>query len=292
MKTFKRIYIEITNACNLSCSFCPPTRRPLSFMSVHDFEMVLKGLKGHGKYIYLHVKGEPLLHPDFDQILALAASYGFKVNLTSNGSLIKNHKDLLVGHEGLRQVSFSLQSQEDLADMEGYSKYMEDLLDVVIAGVKDSEIIYELRLWNYDPVHDQSMVGKNHLAIEMIKEKLDVTQDVIDAIPKGKGTKLKEQVYLSKAAEFQWPDMDLSVINESGTCYGLRQQVGILVNGDVIPCCLDAEGDMVLGNIFEEEFEAIVTSARASAMITGFEQGRIVEALCKRCGYRSRFSGK
>lgn len=289
MKRFKRIYIEITNSCNLSCSFCPPTKRHGSYMSANDFETILKKLQGHGQYVYLHVKGEPMMHPEFSEILSLCETYGMKINLTTNGTLIGQYKETLIGCKALRQISVSLQSQENLLDSEGFHRYMSEVLSLVEEGRHRSEIIFELRLWNYEEGIDGPGEDKNQIAMNRIMDELDVKEDVIQAIPKGKGTKLKNQVYLSKSLEFQWPDMDLDPIGIEGTCYGLRQQVGILVNGDVIPCCLDGEGVITLGNVFKEDFEGIVTSPRATAMVKGFEERKLVEPLCMRCGYRERF---
>ncbi len=289
MKKFKRIYIEITNCCNLSCSFCPPSRRRQAFMSTSEFETVLQKLKGHGDFVYLHIKGEPMLHPEFKEILDLCAFYGVKVNLTTNGTLIRNHQETLLQATALRQVSVSLQSQENLENETVFKQYMEDVLRLVESGKKDTDIIFEWRLWNYEETITGSETGKNQIALAMIQTQLEVTRESIDAIPQGKGTKLTDQVYLSKSLEFQWPDMSLDVIGTQGTCYGLRQQVGILVNGDVVPCCLDGEGIITLGNIFEQEFEDIVTSNRAYAISEGFENRQIIEPLCMRCGYRERF---
>ncbi len=150
MKTFKRIYIEITNSCNLSCSFCPPTKREGSFMSVEDFETILKRLEGHGHFIYLHVKGEPMMHPKFSEILALCEAYGMKVNLTTNGTLIGQYHEVLISSKAIRQISVSLQSQENLADQESFHQYMTEVLTLVEEGRRRSEIIFELRLWNYE----------------------------------------------------------------------------------------------------------------------------------------------
>ncbi len=289
MKTFKRIYIEITNSCNLSCSFCPPTKREGSFMSVEDFETILKRLEGHGHFIYLHVKGEPMMHPKFSEILALCEAYGMKVNLTTNGTLIGQYHEVLISSKAIRQISVSLQSQENLADQESFHQYMTEVLTLVEEGRRRSEIIFELRLWNYEASIDGPGSDKNQIAMNRIIEQLEVSEEVIKAIPQGKGTKLGYNVYLSKSLEFQWPAIDLEVISRSGTCYGLRQQVGILVNGDVVPCCLDGEGVITLGNCFDSSFESIVMSSRATAMVKGFEQRKIVEPLCRRCGYRERF---
>lgn len=289
MKTFKRIYIEITNCCNLKCSFCPSSKREQQFMSVERFEAVLKKLQGHGSHVYLHIKGEPMLHPDFFELMALCHRYKLKVNLTTNGTLIGQHSEALLACKALRQVSISLQSQENLLDIEGFTAYMAHVLGLVKKGSEATDILFELRLWNYEGSIEGETFDKNALALTMIMEQLEVTKEKIDAIPQGKGVKLMPQVYLSKSIEFQWPGIDLDVIGTEGTCYGLRQQVGVLVNGDVVPCCLDGEGVITLGNVFQEDFESIVTSERAVAMVDGFEQRKIIEPLCMRCGYRERF---
>lgn len=289
MKTFKRIYIEITNCCNMSCSFCPPSKRKLEFMDIAVFQQVLDKIKGHGQYVYLHIKGEPMMHPDFFEILKLCKAYGLKVNLTTNGTLIGKYAKELIASGALRQISISLQSQENLDDKTGLEDYMSGILDMVKEGCLNSEIIFELRLWNYETLKTSGVPDKNNLMFNQIQDKLNVSRETIDSIPNGKGVKLMEQVYLSKSEVFDWPDMALDIIGTQGTCYGLRQQVGILVNGDVVPCCLDGEGVVTLGNIFQDSFENIVTSNRARAMVEGFESKAIVEPLCMRCGYRTRF---
>lgn len=258
-------------------------------MAIEAFETILKSLKGHGAYIYLHVKGEPMLHPQFNDILSLCEAYEMKVNLTTNGTLIGKNNGTILASKALRQMSISLQSQEDLASGDAFDAYMTHVLNLIEAGRRQTEIIFELRLWNYQGDMKDQGSDKNRKALNSIMTGLDVSEDTIRAIPQGKGIKLKDQVYLSKSLAFQWPDMALNPIGDQGTCYGLRQQVAILVNGDVVPCCLDGEGVISLGNIFERSFEEIVTSPRAQAMVKGFEERRIVEPLCMRCGYRERF---
>jgi radical SAM protein with 4Fe4S-binding SPASM domain len=83
--------------------------------------------------------------------------------------------------------------------------------------------------------------------------------------------------------------MKLEVISEAGKCFGLRNQIAILVNGDVVPCCLDHEGDIKLGNIFYDDLDEIINKERCKSIINGFQSHKLVEPLCKRCGFRSRF---
>ncbi|MCF8019738.1 MAG: radical SAM protein [Vallitaleaceae bacterium] len=290
MKTFKRIYIEITNTCNLSCSFCPPSERAPRTMIPSEFEAILDKLKGHGKYIYLHIKGEPLLHDQIALLLEMSHNHGFQVNLTTNGTLLHQQKEILLRAKALRQVSISLQSFETIGNNEAHQAYLESVTDFVEEGLRTSPIIFELRLWNLDlsqlgsPIYE-----KNQKVLHYLKTAFDLQEELTEALPEGKGLKLKERLYLSQSYVFKWPSLEGEILHETGTCYGLRQQIGILANGDVVPCCLDAEGAVVLGNIFGETMEEILDKKRTKAMIQGFETSQLTEALCQRCGYRERF---
>lgn len=102
LRTFKKVYIEITSVCNLACSFCPPTARAKGLIKVEQFNKILDEIRPHTKYIYLHVKGEPLLHPRIDQLLDAAHAKGFKVNITTNGTLIKKKS-----RENIRKASIT-----------------------------------------------------------------------------------------------------------------------------------------------------------------------------------------
>jgi radical SAM protein with 4Fe4S-binding SPASM domain len=275
-------------------------------MSVESFEKVLQKIKGHGAYVYLHIKGEPLLHPDLPAILVLCQAYDVKVNITTNGTLLDKYGNLLLTSKAVRQVSISLQSFEGMDDGllletsknatvknedhneidDAFEIYMNRVLSFVNKGRLTTEIYFELRLWNYEEAID---ADHNQRILDMIKASLELTHTPSNILSSGRGNQLCPRVYLSKDSKFQWPDLQLPVISTKGTCYGLRQQVGILVSGDVVPCCLDSEGDVNLGNLFEETFENIVTSSRSEAIVKGFEEYRIVEALCSRCGYRGKF---
>jgi radical SAM protein with 4Fe4S-binding SPASM domain len=265
--------------------------REEAFMSIKGFEDVLKKIKGHGHYVYLHLKGEPLTHGQIKEILTLCEAYDLKVNLTTNGTLLEEKQSILLESKALRQVSISLQSFEDIEDIDSYKTYLNQVIGFVKEGLSGGTVIFELRLWNLkEETLSSEGVIKNPVALKMIKGAFNLDENLIEGLPQGKGIKLTNRLYLSQSHQFQWPDLKLESLGDKGTCYGLRQQVGILVNGDVVPCCLDSEGDMVLGNIFEESFEAIVTNERATKIIEGFENQRLSEDLCQRCGYRERFN--
>jgi radical SAM protein with 4Fe4S-binding SPASM domain len=277
MKKYKRIYIEITNNCNLSCSFCPKTTRKKEYMPDELFSEILKKIKGASEYVYFHVMGEPLLHPRLGYFLDLCAEFGYRVNLTTNGTLIEKARFILE-KPALRQVNFSLHSC-------GTPLYMEKVFEFADAAQKVKKLVC-LRLWN---LKDNGPNQENAEIMEKISKKYGVRVDLDGGQTPVRGIKLAENVYMNQANEFEWPDMNRQDKGEAGYCYGLREQAAILVDGTVVPCCLDSEGVMNLGNIKELTLEQIVNGKRAKAIYDGFSCRRVVEELCKRCVFRRRF---
>lgn len=279
----KRVYVEITNVCNLACSFCPGTRRPRHFMSADAFAALAQKLKGHTEYLYLHVLGEPLLHPQLKEILAAAARSGFKVCLTTNGTLLPQKLPLLMETPNLHKLSVSLHS------FEGNDRPGEKLADYVTQAARCCRelsrqgVICALRLWNEGGLEEQNSTIEQLLSAEL-------GTDVSALIPDGRGNrKIAPCLYLESAQKFDWPDLSAPAGGVE-FCLGLRQQAAVLCDGTVVPCCLDGEGQIPLGNLFDEELGDILASPRARALVEGFSRRQPTEELCRRCGYARRFS--
>lgn len=286
MEKFKRIFIEISNVCNLSCSFCPPSAREKKLMTVDEFEEVLRKIEGHGDHVYLHVRGEPLCHPNFKEILEVCDRYHKKVNITTNGTLLDKHGESILSNPSVRLVNISLQSFENEENKKAYEAYLNKVLRVVKEGLCKTNILFELRLWNIEG-RDLKVSQESQKTLDYIEKYLDCSIPVTDQ--KSKGLKGKSNVYISKGYEFQWPSLNNDIVSAKGTCYGLRRQIAILSTGEVVPCCLDAEGIISLGNILESDFQDIVSSNRATLIASGFENNKIIEPLCIRCSYRECF---
>ncbi len=270
MKKYKKAYLEITNICNKSCSFCHGTKRKKALMDEEHFLKALERLKGVCEYLYFHLLGEPLCHPKIIDYIKQAVKRGFKVSVTTNGTLLSSHSEELV-KSGVTKVSVSLHSLEGEED--------EEYLDGVIGFAKKASaegILVSLRLWNKGE--------DNRKTEEKLKEAFPEWQE-----QRNDSFCLSERVYLEYAPRFEWPDIARETGDEKKFCYGLRDQFGVLVDGSVVPCCLDAEGNITLGNIFEDTLENILTSKRAVALKEGFDRRRAVEELCKKCPYSERF---
>jgi radical SAM protein with 4Fe4S-binding SPASM domain len=288
MTRFKKIYIETTNICNLSCNFCPKTSRKLGFMSKEDFKKIIDKVKGYTNHIYLHLMGEPFLNKNLRDFLLIAEEANLKVNITTNGTLINEVKDILISSKALRQVNLSLHSFEANDNNIDFYEYINNIIDFINEANRKSEVICALRLWNIDTKDLKANNDLNSNILRLIEEKLSLDFSLSEALIEKKNLKLKERVYLNMAEKFSWPDINLSLLSEEVFCHGLRDQMGILLDGTVVPCCLDSEGKIPLGNIFTESLEDILKSERARNIYDGFSRRRAVEDLCKRCGYAKR----
>ncbi|SCP96348.1 radical SAM/SPASM domain-containing protein [Anaerobium acetethylicum] len=289
MKKFKRIYVEITNICNLACTFCPRTKRKPRTMSAAEFLHVLEETGPYTDYIYLHIKGEPLLHPELEEILKLCGEKGVSANITTNGTLIPQAFDALKNAKSLRQINISLHSFDANTgiDFEGYLKSVTDAAKYFSANTKT---ITALRLWNLD--RDNTTLenrARNLHILEYLEHSFGLDSPIVAADIKDKGVKLAERVYLNSDYEFEWPSLENSHYSTEGFCYGMKTQIGILADGTVVPCCLDGEGVINLGNIFTESFSDILRSERAAAIAEGFRNRTAAEELCRHCSFKDRF---
>ncbi|MBD2869753.1 radical SAM/SPASM domain-containing protein [Paenibacillus arenilitoris] len=290
MKKFKKFYIETTSICNLSCTFCPPTQRAKGFISLDDFTKTLDQVKPHTDYIYLHVKGEPLLHPKIDELLDIAHAKGFKVNITTNGTLIAKNRAKLLNKPALRQINFSLHSFDGHPGSKDKAGYLAEILSFAREAVSASDIIISFRLWNLDMDNETNLQRqKNRELLGMIEDAFRLDYRIEEKFAPGTGVKIADRIYLNQDPEFKWPDLKEPEDDGKGFCHALRNQAGILIDGTVIPCCLDGEGVINLGNIHETKFSDIIENERAARLYDGFSRREAVEELCRKCGYRQRF---
>lgn len=268
-------------------------------MSTENFEHILTEISPYTDYVYLHVKGEPLLHDKLQDILSLCEKYHMHANITTNGTLLKKKQEILYHATALRQVNISLHSFEHEEELslnnkvsqsvfKELSKYIDQVIDYAKYMSTHTKAITALRLWNLEGECSSSLTHeKNRYVLSLLENSFGLS---IEPEHITRGIKLMERVFLNQDKRFEWPSLDVPVLSTSGFCYGLGTQAAILVDGTVVPCCLDNEGDISLGNIFSESFSSIINGKRAQDILQGFKNSVVVEDLCKRCGYRHRFT--
>lgn len=287
-KRFKKIYIEITNICNLKCSFCPEGKRTKEIMTVENFEYIIREIKEYTNLVALHVKGEPLLHPNLKELLNICKKNNILVNITTNATLLEKNKDIIIESNAVRQLNLSLHSITKNENTESYNfeNYINSVLNISKEILEKTNIIISYRLWNLENIEKNS---ENYYILNSLGNVFGV-DSLNEIAKKEKFVKLKENAFLNQDLEFVWPSLENEIISEVGTCWGLRNQVAILSNGDVVPCCLDGDGCINLGNIFEKSFKDILNSEYSKEFIKAFEENRVIHSLCKRCGFRTKFN--
>lgn len=289
MKRFKSVYIEITNICNLSCDFCPKTKRKYKFMDKDEFNHIIEEIKPFTNQIYFHLMGEPLLNENIEYFLKESANNDLKVNLTTNGTLLNKNTDKLINSDALRQVNISLHSFEANEKTLELEEYIKNVTEFVNKASEDKDIICSIRLWNIDNEDLKGANGLNSDILKILEENLGLDFSLGEKLQEVNKLKLKNKVYLNMAEKFEWPDIEIASIGEDIFCHGLRNQMGVLVDGTVVPCCLDSEGNISLGNIFKKSLKDILKVKRSTDIYDGFSRRKAVEDLCKKCGYATRF---
>lgn len=273
MKKFKKIYIEITNICNLSCSFCSIDSRVKETITLEKLEKLLKNINDYTDYVYLHVKGEPLLHQELDKILDLCMKYNKKVNITTNGTLLKD-KQKELSHPAVRQINLSLHSENQK------DNYLENIFKTV-DNLKEKIVIY--RFWTMD---NNLLNTKSTEIVNNIIKYYNLSPEIVEKIRTDKHIKIRDNLYIDKANEFIWPNLNNDYYNDKGMCYALKDQLAILVDGTVVPCCLDSDGIINLGNIYKQSLGEIINSDRYQKMKTNFSNRKACEELCKHCSFK------
>ena len=276
-KRFNKIYLEISNICNLNCAFCPGTSRRKRALTEEEFSLLLPKLRPWSDYLYFHLMGEPLCHPKLQRFLELAGNTGFKVIITTNGTLLQKQQDILISAPALHKVNISLHAFEanDLAVP--FETYLRDCFNFGKAAEGRKIVVY--RLWNQGGADQKNS---------------EILAAMEDFFPKPwhsdrRGVRIGEKVFLEYGDKFDWPDLSAPEGSCRVFCYGLRDQIGVLCDGTVVPCCLDHEGDLALGNLLHEDMETILNSPRAKAIYDGFTDRTAAEELCRKCGYARRF---
>ena len=277
MKRFAKVYVEISNICNLKCSFCPGTIRKPKRMNTEEFKTVLNKIKPYTDFLYFHLLGEPLCHPDLEEFLKIAEEMKYMVIIITNGTLLNKCKDILLSSKSHYKTVISLHSFEANDNKISFSKYLDDCFSY--AKLAEGKKIVVLRLWNNG--------GKDSLN-KAILSRLE------DYFPKPwteerKGTRIGEKIYIEYGNKFDWPSLESDDVEEKIFCYGLRDQIGVLADGTVVPCCLDNNGEINLGSIFENDLENIINSKKAQSIYNGFSNRNACEELCKRCSAVRKF---
>jgi len=276
MSNHRKAYLEITNRCNLRCAFCPGTARPPRVMTEAEFLSLAGRLAPWAEYLYYHLMGEPLSHPLLPAFVEAAGEMGMRSIITTNGTLLSRRGGALLAARP-HKVSISLHSFEANEPGMPFSEYVDGCV-AFAREAAEAGVIAVLRLWNLDGRAEGALNARNEEILAALHRDFPG-----EWAPQRSGFRLRSGVYLEWGEKFDWPSLHGPVLGDRGFCWGLRDQIGVLSDGTVVPCCLDREGDLALGNLHEQSLEEILSSPRARRIYDGFTARRCTEELCRRC---------
>lgn len=288
-KRFSKIYIEISNICNLQCSFCPVVEREKKIMSAENFETVLREAAPLAEQICLHLMGEPLAHPQFQEIQKICDQQNVKINLTTNGTLLSRRAQDLFTWNALAQINFSVHSYRDNFPEKDFKVYLQSLCEFSDQLAHSRPETYvNFRLWNRPKTDEENAL--NNEIINFLSGYYGFQIAAPEDVRRHKGVKIRDRIYAHFDTEFEWPTLKRDVISTRGSCYGLKSHIGIHADGTVVPCCLDKEAVLVLGNVLEgQSLQSVLQTSRSCKMRAGFDRRELVEELCQKCDFISRF---
>ena len=286
---FYRIYIELTNVCGLRCSFCPTKNLPNETMSVAFFESIVKEAKGFTNEIACHVVGDPLTLSNLSDYLDVIHKYKMKAMLTTSGYFMKKHSYETLFHPCVKQINISLNAFNKNDTSFTFEQYMRPILEFCHEKVnRKEESFINLRMWNLDELMSEK--NFNLELFQKLNSEFGVCLELEKLDPKEKKSiRLDYKVLLHFDNYFEWPSLANSNYGH-GTCQGLRSHIGILSNGKVIPCCLDNDAVMELGELKKQSLKEILYGTRATKMIEGFNVALCSEEMCLKCSYKERFN--
>ena len=285
---FRKVYVEIGNVCNLQCSFCPEVDRAKLRVEKEKFRSLLMEVKPFAERVCFHLMGEPLAHPEFAALVQVAAEVGTPVEITTNGTLLSPaHQEALL-NPIIHQVNFSLQSFYDNFRGVDPSTYLEKIFAFTQRAFEERPDLYvNYRLWNLSEEAQSDTVNEDLLARIEKTFSVEINRRLDPRLRKSKN--LTGRLYLHYDTRFEWPDPSSPLRREKGSCQGTRTHVGIHADGTVVPCCLDKEARIPLGNTSEMSFAQVIAGPRFQNMREGFERGELRESLCQRCTFATRF---
>lgn len=284
---FSRAYVEVTNICGLSCNFCPPQLHPVTTMELPFFKKVVEELCSYTDEIALHVMGDPMVLSNVQEYLDVAQQAGLRVMITTSGFYLDSVRREALFHPSIRQVNISLNSFNKNSASRSFESYIEPILKLCDEKIsREKDFFINLRVWNLDEVHSEESFNaklfallEEHFHIESIKEQMSGERQSL---------RLASKILLHFDHYFEWPNLKNEILGD-GYCQGLNKQIGVLSDGRVVPCCLDSEGIIELGNLRETNLGKILTSKRSSTIQEGFAKGICTEELCQKCSYKERF---
>jgi radical SAM protein with 4Fe4S-binding SPASM domain len=267
----QRLVLMITKHCNLNCVFCHVSKRECSkeFLSKEEvFKIIDQSVNLGVKDLYI-TGGEPFLHPQLFDILDYTKTKSLRVDIATNGTLIKDALEKIKGSQ-LYSLSISidgrLQTHDELRGGNSFERVMEGIDAVIESAIpirlKVNFVVTNKNVFELEGVYDyfsrkNILVNfwpvNNHpdLYFKNDSEKKAFLNFVRKLKTRGDISSSLYGYYLKALRYFE--DNNLRV-----RCLGLVDSFAVDTEGNILPCCVwNSKGNFILGNALEDDLELL-----------------------------------
>jgi len=302
--TIFEAFVELINACNFRCSFCPQTtlqreQKPMPFELATKIVRELAEM-GHHHPIRCHLLGEPLLYPRFFDFVDATHGMGQRLLMATNGSRFQEKNVEGIFRSRLDEMVISLNTpEEELYNRQRgtrvpYAEYIAGITRMVSELVRRGpppatriNILYE-RARNGDPEEAARVRRIANDWIRVVREvsgrSLPDAEDAVHLDPLRTALlPLCEGLELQWTAYHNWGEGGPPAAH---FCVFPWKQLAVLVDGQATTCCVDAEGEIRLGDANVQTIEEIWNGPKLEALREGFLREKAIHPRCKRCDVR------
>jgi radical SAM protein with 4Fe4S-binding SPASM domain len=284
------IQVDPTSLCNFRCSFCPTgdpklikaSKRVQNFMDIEIYERILSDIGNFTRplnVLRLYKDGEPLLHPEFVKMVALAKKLENikRVETTTNGSKLTRDKIDQVLNAGIDRIVISIEGVTE-------NKYLQ------FAKVK---IDFALFVDNLTYLFNRR--GKCKVHIKTVSQNLGEGEKDIFMNTFGP---ISDRIFIENIVE-SWPGFEIdqkdnaslkenaigNKVDRKRICPYLFYTLSINSDGTVSPCCVDWNRKLIIGNIKHQTIQEIWLGEDLQALRQKhIKSGRKSVEQCSGCG--------
>ena len=331
-------YVELTSHCNLSCPFCPSKtlKRPRAWMSEENAARIFSAIGAYmarrdqtwgyteiSRMVFLHVMGEPLLHPHFVACVDEARKAGLTPALFTNATLLSGKAMEKIFDAGIKHITVSL----NVTNEDGYATLgardsfaaQEDRAAALLAerarrDRHDLHVDIQYMVSEGRTVAGTGLIGSREAAWETYRRWLLRLRAAGTQASRSTATRpIADTASLANPLASENGDVSLrlplddgvDLVMKAGCSFGnavipagMRliptrtgrcpfenpwRQMAVYVDGSVSFCNLDHENETNLGNLLDQSVEDIWGSPRMTRIRREMATQRVSEPVCQRC---------
>lgn len=311
--------IELTSRCNLKCIMCPrddEAARGLGNMKLETFRRIIDEASHYLEFAYLHLAGEPLMHPRFGEFIDYAASKGIKTGVSTNGTILNRERSEVLINSPLETLIISIDGTDEevykrIRGADSFRKVVsngEQFLKLKREAGRGPYTVMQMICMNENSHQTKEFVGHwKRLGADAVRLKRffnfagNVQDRSYNQKPaqsqggrKGDGNGSSQPGLVRIQSGAGRSDNGRGKGHEEGTangagprrppCFLLWRQMAFYYDGTAISCCHDFLHQSELGNIHEKTLKEIWNSPLMVEMRRKHVEGRQAEiGLCAGC---------